>query len=112
MKLHRTLALACSAAALLASCATTAESLHGYRQWDTSARAQAQAGSLTWSAYYQQAFDRLTAIPPSLEQDTRLEATVNLLSLARKHDAGDITAAQFDAQRTAIEAALQQRLSR
>lgn len=81
-----------------------------FARWHENARAQAQAGALSWSEFYKQSFDRLTALPPSLQQDTRLENTVLLLSTARKYEANEITAQQFASERDHIETQLQARL--
>ena len=81
-----------------------------FARWHDSARAQAQAGTLSWSDLYKQSFDRLTALPPSFQQDKRLENTVLLLSTARKFEANEISAQQFALQRSDIEAQLQARL--
>lgn len=84
--------------------------LEEFSRWHDNAHAQAQAGALSWSELYKQSFDRLTALPPSLQQDTRLENTVLLLSMARKFEANEISAQQFAAERTDIESQLQARL--
>lgn len=85
-------------------------SLEEFARWHDRARAQAQAGILSWSELYKQSFDRLTALPPSLQQDTRLENTVLLLSTARKYEANEISAQQFALEREDIETQLQARL--
>lgn len=84
--------------------------LDEFSRWHDGARAQAQAGTLTWSEFYRQSFDRLTAMPPSLQQDTRLENTVLLLSTARKYESQEISAQQFASERDHIENQLQARL--
>lgn len=81
-----------------------------FSRWHDGARAQAQAGTLSWSDLYKQSFDRLTALPSSFQQDKRLENTLLLLSTARKFESQEITAQQFALQRTDIEAQLQARL--
>ena len=104
-------ALALSAAALMVACSSPRESsLDEFTRWHDAAKAQAQAGALMWSEFYKQSFDRLTALPPSLQQDTRLENTVLLLSTARKYEASEITALQFNTERESIETQLQARL--
>jgi len=65
---------------------------------------------LPWSELYKQSFDKLTALPPSIQQDTRLENTVLLLSTARKYEANEITALQFASERDHIEHRLEARL--
>jgi hypothetical protein len=84
--------------------------LDDFARWHESARAQAQAGQLRWSDLYKQSFDRLTALPPSLQQDTRLENTVLLLSTARKYEANEMSAQQFAREREHIETRLEARL--
>ena len=104
-------ALAASLAVLAVACSSPREnSLDEFARWHDSAKAQAQAGALMWSEFYKQSFDRLTALPPSIQQDTRLENTVLLLSTARKYEASEITALQFNAERESIETQLQARL--
>jgi hypothetical protein len=84
--------------------------LDEFTRWHDGARAEAQAGTLSWSELYKQSFDRLTALPPSLQQDTRLENTVLLLSTARKYEANEIDAQQFAIEREHIETQLEARL--
>ena len=70
--------------AVLAGCSSPRDNaLDEFSRWYDGARAQAQAGAMSWSELYKQSFDRQTALPPSLQQDTRLENTVLLLSVAR-----------------------------
>lgn len=78
--------------------------------WQQDARRQALDGMLHWSALYQQSFDRLTALPPSMAQDTYLENTVLLLSVARKYEAREMDAQQFAQAREQIERQLAARL--
>ena len=97
--------------AALAGCSSPRDvALEEFARWHDNARAQAQAGMLSWSELYKQSFDRLTALPSSLQQDTRLENTVLLLSTARKFEANEIDAQQFAAEREHIETQLQARL--
>lgn len=104
-------AMAVSLAALAVACSSPRESsLDEFTRWHDSAKAQAQAGALMWSEFYKQSFDRLTALPPSIQQDTRLENTVLLLSTARKYEASEITALQFNTEREHIETQLEARL--
>jgi hypothetical protein len=98
-------------AASLAGCSSPRDNaLEEFGRWHDNARAQAEAGRLSWSELYRQSFDRLTALPPSLQQDTRLENTVLLLSTARKYEANEISAQQFASERDHIETQLQARL--
>ena len=97
--------------AVLAGCGSPRDSaLDEFARWQDGARAQAQAGTLRWSEFYKQSFDRLTALPPSLQQDSQLENTVLLLSTARKYEARELSAQQFAAERDSIETQLQTRL--
>ncbi|CAN7285689.1 hypothetical protein [Acidovorax sp. LjRoot117] len=98
------------AAAVLGCSSPRDGNLDEFARWHEGARAQAQAGTLSWSEFYRQSFDRLTALPPSLQQDTRLENTVLLLSTARKYEAQEISAQQFASERDHIESQLQARL--
>lgn len=103
--------VAVMAAVLALGCSSTRDgTLDEFVRWHDGARAEAQAGTLSWSEFYRQSFDRLTALPPSLQQDTRLENTVLLLSTARKYEAQEISAQQFSAERDYIERQLQARL--
>ena len=98
----------------LGGCSTPQSSedatLDAFTRWHESARAQAHAGVLRWSDLYKESFDRLTALPPSLQQDTRLENTVLLLSTARKYEANEMSAQQFASERDHIETQLEARL--
>lgn len=103
--------VAVALAAVAAGCTSPKDgAVDEFARWHESARAQAQAGALSWSEFYKQSFDRLTALPPSFQQDTRLENTVLLLSAARKYEANEITAQQFASERDHIETQLQARL--
>ncbi len=103
--------VAVMAAVLAMGCSSTRDgTLDEFVRWHDGARAEAQAGTLSWSEFYRQSFDRLTALPSSLQQDTRLENTVLLLSTARKYEAQEISAQQFSAERDHIERQLQARL--
>ena len=103
--------VAVMAAVLALGCSSTRDgTLDEFVRWHDGARAEAQAGTLSWSEFYRQSFDRLTALPSSLQQDTRLENTVLLLSMARKFEANEISAQQFAAERSDIESQLQARL--
>ena len=98
----------------LAGCSTPQSpedaTLDAFNRWHENARAQAHAGALRWSDLYRESFDRLTALPPSLQQDTRLENTVLLLSTARKYEANEMSAQQFARERDHIETQLEARL--
>jgi hypothetical protein len=109
----RTLGAICVTALLgvLAGCSSPRDSsLEEFAHWHDGARALAEAGMLGWSELYKQSFDRLTALPSSLQQDTRLENTVLLLSTARKYEAQELSAQQFASERDHIETQLQARL--
>lgn len=100
-----------AALALAVGCSSPRDNaLTEYTRWYDNAVAQAQAGALAWSQFYQQSFDRLTALPPSLQQDARLENTVLMLSIARKYEAQEIGPQQFALERTQLESDLQARL--
>jgi len=102
---------AAALAGALSGCAHPRDdTLEEFARWHDNARAEAEAGLLSWSELYKQSFDRLTALPPSLQQDTRLENTVLLLSTARKFEAHEISAQQFVTERDHIETQLQARL--
>ena len=95
--------------AVLAGCSSPRDNaLDEFSRWYDGARAQ--AGAISWSELYKQSFDRLTALPPSLQQDTRLENTVLLLSVARKLESNEISPQQFAMERDDIETQLQARL--
>ncbi|MFN4119112.1 hypothetical protein [Acidovorax sp.] len=110
LDLFRPAAVALGAVALLGCSSPRDVALDEFTRWHDSARAQAQAGMLAWSELYKQSFDRLTALPPSIQQDTRLENTVLLLSTARKYEAQEMDARQFALEREHIEAQLEARL--
>lgn len=103
-------ALAALALGLAACSAPQDRALEEFAQWHDSARTQARAGVLRWSELYRESFDRLTALPSSFQQDSRLENTVLLLSTARKFEANEMTAQQFAVEQSDIEARLQARL--
>lgn len=95
----------------LSGCAEPSDSgWAAFVAWQQDARRQALEGVLHWSTLYQQSFDRLTAMPPSMAQDTYLENTVLLLSVARKYEAREMDAQQFAQVREQIERQLAARL--
>lgn len=99
------------ALALMGGCSLPQDSaLSDYGHWYRQASTQAQAGALAWSQFYQQSFDRLTALPSSLQQDARLESSVLMLSLARKLESNQIDAQQFALERSQNESDLETRL--
>lgn len=102
-------AVAAVALGLAACSAPQDRALEEFSQWHDSARTQARAGVLRWSELYRESFDRLTALPSSFQQDSRLENTVLLLSAARKFEANEMTAQQFAVEQSDIEARLQAR---
>lgn len=102
--------LAALAFGLMACSAPQDRALEEFAQWHDNARTQARAGALRWSELYRESFDRLTALPSSFQQDSRLENTVLLLSAARKFEANEMTAQQFAVEQGDIEARLQARL--
>lgn len=106
----QSLAIAISLAALSGCSSQRDVSLDEFSRWHDAARVQAQAGTVTWSELYKQSFDRLTALPSSIQQDARIENTVMLLSIARKYEANEMNAQQFAAERDHIETRLQARL--
>lgn len=99
-----------TAAALVGCTSPRDEPLQEFSRWHDAALAQVRNGELAWSEFYKQSFDRLTGLPPSIQQDTRLENTVLLLSIARKLEAREITDQQFALERDSIESRLQARL--
>lgn len=111
----RTLLYPTAAAAMalgcLGGCSTPSEgSLEAFSRWHDSAHRHAENGALQWSDFYQQSFDRLSALTPSLQQDARLEKTTLLLSHARKYEARELTPQQFNAERQVIETQLAARM--
>lgn len=91
------------ASTCLSGCSSPRDGLDEFAHWQDKAVAQAEAGLIRWSELYQQSFDRLAALPPSLQQDSRLEQTVLLLSNAQKYEAAEISAQQFNTERQLIE---------
>jgi hypothetical protein len=97
--------------AALVGCTNSRDvALEEFVRWQDNAHGQAKAGMLRWSELYKQSFDRLTAMPSSIQQDTRLENTVLLLSTALKFEANEMSPQQFAAEREYIEENLQARL--
>lgn len=76
--------------------------MENFQSWRAHAHAEAQSGRLKWSAYYAELWSKFNAFPPDPQKNIIQSITAELIPIARKYEAGEISAAQFqDAQRIA-----------
>lgn len=93
--------------ALLAGCETMPQRQPDPRfveamEWRSNARQQAQAGVMKWSDFYIGAHERSATLPNSPLGALDLQILSELIPVARRYEAGEITKEQFeDAQRMA-----------
>jgi PBP1b-binding outer membrane lipoprotein LpoB len=93
-------------ALLLAGCASQPASdprVSEFEQWRESAHAQVKQGKMTWLAYYLGSYDRLNTMPQTKGTAAHLKTLSQLIPIARKYDAGELTYDQFsDARRIVL----------
>lgn len=98
-------AILLSALVLLAGCATQSQQDPRFAEmmtWREGARSQAAKGEIPWSRFYADAYDRVSQLPPSGHTALDMQILSEMIPIARKYEAGEITKDQLqDAQRMA-----------
>lgn len=87
-------------AAFLTACAASDSSKLDMRAqallaWRNSMHAQALNGTLPWSTYYVDYYDRLKAMPSDRHALVEMQAIAELIPYARRYESGEITKDQF-----------------
>lgn len=74
-----------------------------FETWREEAHDQVKQGKMTWLAYYLGAYDRLNAMPQTRGTAAHLKTLSQLIPIARKYEAGELTHDQFsDARRIVL----------
>lgn len=98
------IALALVLICLLNACASPQQKAQQaeFHQWRTSRQAQARAGQIQWSVYYTELWSRINQLPNEPQKPLMLATTAELIPLARRYEAGQITKDQFEDTRRII----------
>lgn len=82
----------------LSACASKAPEVQAADQmfeWRDTAHKQALNGTMKWSDYYIQYFDRMQALPPNPNKSVEMRMISEMIPTARKYEAGELTKEQF-----------------
>ena len=73
-----------------------------FRSWQASRQAQARAGQVQWSVYYSELWSRMNQLPNDPQKPLMMATTAELIPIARRYEAGQITKEQFEDTRRII----------
>jgi hypothetical protein len=73
-----------------------------FRSWQASRQAQARAGQVQWSVYYSELWGRMNQLPNDPQKPLMMATTAELIPIARRYEAGQITKEQFEDTRRII----------
>jgi hypothetical protein len=73
-----------------------------FKSWQASRQAQARAGQVLYSVYYSELWSRMNQLPNDPQKPLMLATTAELIPLARRYEAGQITKEQFEDTRRII----------
>ena len=73
-----------------------------FRSWQASRQAQARAGQVQWSVYYSELWGRMSQLPNDPQKPLMMATTAELIPIARRYEAGQITKEQFEDTRRII----------
>jgi hypothetical protein len=80
-----------------------------FKSWQTSRLAQAKIGQVQWSVYYAELWTRLSQMPDDPQKPQMMATTAELIPLARRYEAGQISKDQFeDSRRILVSRASQE----
>jgi hypothetical protein len=98
------IAIALVLAFLLNACASPQQKaqMTEFEQWRTSRHAQAKAGQVQWSVYYTELWSRMNQLPKNPQMPLWMATTAELIPIARRFEAGQITKEQFEDLRRII----------
>ncbi len=89
---------------LLTACASPQQQaqISEFRSWQASRQAQVKAGQVLYSVYYSELWSRMNQLPSDPQKPLMLATTAELIPLARRFEAGQITKEQFEDTRRII----------
>ena len=98
------LALTLTLAFFITACASPQQQAQvaEFRSWQASRQAQARAGQVLYSVYYSELWSRMNQLPNDPHKPLMLATTAELIPLARRYEAGQITKEQFEDTRRII----------
>ena len=98
------LALTLTLAFFITACASPQQQAQvaEFRSWQASRQAQARAGQVLYSVYYSELWSRMNQLPNDPQKPLMLATTAELIPLARRYEAGQITKEQFEDTRRII----------
>lgn len=73
-----------------------------FKSWQASRQAQARAGQVQWSIYYTELWSRINQLPNDPQKPLMMATTAELIPIARRYEAGQITKEQFEDTRRII----------
>ena len=73
-----------------------------FEQWRTNRQAQVKAGQVLYSVYYTELWSRINQLPNDPQKPLMLATTAELIPLARRFEAGQITKEQFEDSRRIV----------
>lgn len=96
-----------TAVLLLAGCASQPAAVDPrvseFESWRENAHAQVKQGQMTWLAYYLGSYERLNAMPQTRGTAAHLRTLSQLIPIARRYEAGELSYDQFsDARRIVL----------
>lgn len=82
----------------VAACAApnSSGSIAEFLKWQSSTRAAAEQGTVKFSDYYVEMYDRLDKLPSGGERNVLQNASAKLIPIARKYESGAMTRTEFD----------------
>lgn len=92
------IAIALVLAFLMNACASPQQKaqMTEFEQWRTNRQAQVKAGQVLYSVYYTELWGRINQLPNDPQKPLMLATTAELIPLARRFEAGQITKEQFE----------------
>lgn len=102
--------LSITALALMVACASPQQQaeIAAFHQWRTTSFSLAQSGAIPWSSYYTGLWERMGRLPSDPMKPHVMAATAEMIPIARRYEAGQMTKEQFDDARRLATSRLQQ----
>jgi len=91
-------------ALVLTACASPQQKaqIAEFYSWQANRQAQAKAGQVQWSVYYTELWTRLSQMPDDPQKPQIMATTAELIPIARRFEAGQMTKEQFEDSRRII----------
>lgn len=95
---------------LLVACANPQQQaqINDFNQWNSTNKWLAESGQIPWSRYYTELWERLNRMPPEPTKPHVMAITAELIPVARRYEAGQMTKEQFDDARRLATSRLRQ----